>query len=319
MDHLTEPAPESPPDATRPSAPQLLDHAPAPALRGWETSATDTVPRPALAPTRARVLLAAALLSAALSAGGTFAVLTVAGPAAAPEPAAAPGSGASAATPSPQGRLTSITATDAIVRIAAAMKPSVVTITASGAAGFSPFSVPTSGVGSGIVVSADGLILTNDHVIAGAASLTVTMADGRTFDARVAAADPKHDLAVIRAAASGLTPAHLGESNGVTVGQLAIAIGSPLGTFTDTVTQGIVSGLGRSIDVSDPATRTRNHLDGLIQTDAAINPGNSGGPLLDASGDVIGIITAQASDAQGVGFAIPIDAARSLVTQAEAA
>ncbi len=267
-----------------------------------------------------RTILLAALLSAALSAGGTFGVLTVAAPrqAASGTPAATPTT-APSATSTVQGSLTSLSESDVIVRIAAEMKASVVTITTAGAGGISPFSVPSSGVGSGIVVSADGLILTNDHVVAGADSLSVTMVDGRKFNARVVATDPQHDLAVIRAQATGLTPAPLGESNSVTVGQLAIAIGSPLGTFTDTVTQGIISGLGRSIDVRDPETRTTNHLDGLIQTDAAINPGNSGGPLLDASGKVIGIITAQASNAQGVGFAIPIDAARALVKQAASA
>jgi len=191
-----------------------------------------------------------------------------------------------------------------------------VTITTEGVAGFSPFSVPSSGVVSGIIVSADGLILTNAHVVEGDGTLTVEFADGRTVPARVVSTDPTHDLAIVRADATGLPAATLGESSAIQVGQVAIAIGSPLGTFTDTVTQGIISGLDRTIDVSGATTRTRTKLTGLIQTDAAINPGNSGGPLLDASGAVIGVITAQAGNAQGVGFAIPIDAARALIAAA---
>jgi serine protease Do len=210
-------------------------------------------------------------------------------------------------------------ATNVVERVAAAAGPSVVTIATVGTTDFSPFSMPTSGAGSGIVVSADGLILTNEHVVTGATQLTVTLADGSQVSATVVASDAAHDLAVIRAAATGLTPATLADTTSLTVGQIAIAIGSPLGTFTDTVTQGIVSGLDRSIDVSDQATRTAQHLDGLIQTDAAVNPGNSGGPLLDASGRVIGIITASASGAQGVGFAIPIDVALPLIRQASEA
>jgi S1-C subfamily serine protease len=100
------------------------------------------------------------------------------------------------------------------------------------------------------------------------------------------------------------------------VGEVAIAIGSPRGTFSDTITQGIVSGLGRTIDVGDGLSRRTTHLTGLIQTDAAINPGNSGGPLLDAAGKVIGIVTASASNSQGVGFAIPIAAALPLIRSA---
>ena len=100
------------------------------------------------------------------------------------------------------------------------------------------------------------------------------------------------------------------------MGELAIAIGSPLGTFTDSVTRGIVSGINRTITVGDQTTRNTENLTGLIQTDAAVNPGNSGGPLLDVGGSVIGIITASASDSQGVGFAIPINQAKKLISQA---
>jgi S1-C subfamily serine protease len=130
------------------------------------------------------------------------------------------------------------------------------------------------------------------------------------------ATDPAHDLALVKVDATGLTPVTLGDSSSVQVGQLAIAIGSPLGTFTDSVTQGIVSGVNRTITVSEQGTRNQESLTGLIQTDAAINPGNSGGPLLDASGSVIGIITASSSNAQDMGFAIPINQAKSMIAAA---
>lgn len=132
------------------------------------------------------------------------------------------------------------------------------------------------------------------------------------------ATDSERDLAVVRAEATGVTAAVLDESGDVVVGRSVVATGSPLGTFTDTVTLGIVSGLDRSIDVADTATRSVSHLSGLIQTDAAINAGNSGGPLLDMAGHVVGIITAHASDAQGVGFAVPISAAHDLLARASA-
>jgi serine protease Do len=261
-----------------------------------------------------RVIVPSAVFSAILASGLTFAIAEMA---AAPTGNVAPI--ASTAADALVAELASVVATNVVERVAAAAGPSVVTIATVGTTDFSPFSVPTSGVGSGIVVSADGLILTNEHVVTGATQLTVTLADGSRVSATVVATDAAHDLAVIRAAASGLTPATLADTTSLAVGQIAIAIGSPLGTFTDTVTQGIVSGLDRSIDVSDQATRTAQHLDGLIQTDASVNPGNSGGPLLDATGRVIGIITASASGAQGVGFAIPIDVALPLIRQASEA
>ena len=184
------------------------------------------------------------------------------------------------------------------------MSPSVVTITTVGAGR------GTSGVGSGVIVDARGWILTNNHVVADSNSMTVTLADGRTFDGTVAATDATHDLAIVKVDATGLPTATLGDSTTLQVGQLVVAIGSPLGTYTGSVTSGIVSALGRSITIE------RESLTDLIQTDAAINPGNSGGPLLDASGKVIGIDTAEAGSAQGIGFAIPIETAKALIAQA---
>ncbi len=255
-----------------------------------------------------RVVLVSAVLSAALSGAGTYLAFSLTrGHDAATSPLASPATG----------QTISLTQSEAIVRVATLVKPSVVTITTSGLSGLSPFSVPSTGAGSGFVVSSDGLILTNNHVVTGASKLTVTLDDTRQLPATVVTTDTTHDLALVKIDASGLTPVTLGDSGKVQVGQLAIAIGSPLGTFTDSVTQGIVSGVNRSITVGDQATRTEESLTGLIQTDAAINPGNSGGPLLDASGAAVGIITATASDAQGVGFAIPINQAKQMISAAK--
>ena len=206
------------------------------------------------------------------------------------------------------------TAADPIVAVAAAVSPAVVTITSSGISDYGPFSVPATGVGSGFVFRSDGLILTNWHVVDGAAELTVALNDGRTLPGRVTDSDPAHDLAVVTVEATGLASAELGSSAGLVPGQAVVAIGSPLGTFTDSVTSGILSALGRSIDVSGASGR--RHLTDLLQTDAAINEGNSGGPLLDLSGRVIGVNVAVAISAEGIGFAIPIDAARALIARA---
>jgi S1-C subfamily serine protease len=165
-----------------------------------------------------------------------------------------------------------------------------------------------------VIFDASGLVLTNHHVVSGNPSkLTVTLKDGRTLDASIYGIDTLTDLAIVKIeGASGLPTATIGDSSTIQVGQQAIAIGSPLGQFSDSVTSGIISALGRSIDVEG------GHLDNLIQTDTAINPGNSGGPLLDASGNVVGINTAVAGNSQGIGFAIPINIARPLLAQASA-
>jgi S1-C subfamily serine protease len=249
-----------------------------------------------------------AMLSAVLAAGGTYAAFSLTPRSTAP--AAAPVVAAQTTS-----QVVSVTQSQAIVTVAEQVKPSVVTIETTGASGVGPYTVPSSGAGSGIIVSADGLILTNNHVITGSTTVTVVLSDNRQFKGTVVKADVTHDLALVRITATGLTPAKLGDSAAIQVGQLAIAIGSPLGTFTDSVTQGIVSGVNRSITVGDRASNVSEDLSGLIQTDAAINPGNSGGPLLDATGAVIGIITASASNAQGMGFAIPINQAKLMIAQ----
>ena len=204
-----------------------------------------------------------------------------------------------------------------LVDIVKTVSPAVVTIQADGIASTDPTTGQTgtgSAIGSGVIFDANGLILTNHHVVEGNPSkLTVTLKDGRSFDASVYGVDTLTDLAIVKVDATGLPTAAIGDSSTVQVGQQAFAIGSPLGTFTDSVTSGIISALGRTIPVEGGTI-----LDNLIQTDTAINPGNSGGPLLDPSGKVIGINTAGATGSQGIGFAIPIDIARPLLAQASA-
>jgi serine protease Do len=200
--------------------------------------------------------------------------------------------------------------------VVAAVRDSVVTITSKGFSSRGFAQIPSTGVGSGIVLTADGFILTNKHVVTGSDSLTVELADGQQFPARIVKESDDTDLALIKIEATGLKPAVIGDASALKVGQTVVAIGSPLGTFTETVTKGILSGTGRTITVQDEATGRPVTLTNLLQTDAAINPGNSGGPLMDASGKVIGVNTAVSTNAEGLGFAIPIEAAASLIALA---
>lgn len=166
------------------------------------------------------------------------------------------------------------------------------------------------GGGTGFIVSSDGLILTNKHVVSDAkADYTVLTNDGKKYPAKVLARDPVQDLAVIKIDVKGLKPATLGNSDSIKLGQTAIAIGNALGEFRNTVSVGVVSGLARNITASGEGVGNES-IQGVIQTDAAINPGNSGGPLLNLKGEVIAINTAIASGAQNIGFAIPINQAR---------
>lgn len=166
------------------------------------------------------------------------------------------------------------------------------------------------GGGSGFIISADGLILTNKHVVAEkGASYTVFTNDGKKYDAKVLARDPLQDLAIMKISANGLPTVELGNSDSVELGQTAIAIGNALGEFRNTASVGIISGLSRTVTAGGPGVGLET-IRGVLQTDAAINPGNSGGPLLNLRGEVIGINTAIAAGAQNVGFAIPINHAR---------
>jgi serine protease Do len=170
---------------------------------------------------------------------------------------------------------------------------------------------PVAGMGSGVVVSEDGYIVTNFHVIGSAEAAQVILDDGRRLDAMPVAGDPASDIAVIRVRAHKLHPAELGDSDRLKVGQIAMAVGSPFGFMLGgpTVTVGVISALKRRI-------RTENMiLEDLIQTDAAINPGNSGGPLVNTDGQVIAINTAIIPYAQGIGFAIPVNTVKKAVDQ----
>ncbi len=254
-------------------------------------------------------VVAAALLSAVLASGGTVLLLDQTGALDQRSPAASStaGNGQQAGSQQP----VSIDESSAVIDAAAKVGPAVVKITVAGQSS-DPFgNVPTEGVGSGFIYDASGWILTNRHVVTDAETLVVELKDGRRFDGRVYGIDTLTDLAIVKVDASGLPTAPVGKSDGLKIGQLVIAIGSPLGTYSFSVTSGIVSGKGRDIQVDD-GTRISN----LIQTDAAINRGNSGGPLVDASGSVIGVNTAVATDSSGIGFAIPIDIARPIMEQA---
>jgi serine protease Do len=176
------------------------------------------------------------------------------------------------------------------------------------------------GVGTGFIIRSDGIVVTNFHVVEGATSIRVTLPppDGRGFDARVIGGDSDHDLAVLRLEdAEDMPTIPLADSSELQLGQRVIALGYALALEGGpTVTTGIVSSLTRTIDVEDPAAGVTRTLQDVLQTDAAINPGNSGGPLVDLAGNVVGINTAGAGQAENVGFAIAVEAARPFIDRA---
>lgn len=168
----------------------------------------------------------------------------------------------------------------------------------------------STGAGSGVIVSTDGYIVTNNHVIEDAQTITVRLSDGIEYKATLVGTDSKTDLAVIKIDAEDLPPAVLGDSSSLVVGQSAVAIGNPLGELGGTVTQGIISALDREITI-DGETMS------LLQTDTAINPGNSGGGLFNLYGELIGIVNAKSSgsDIEGLGFAIPVNTAKTVIEE----
>ncbi|HEY1074218.1 MAG TPA: trypsin-like peptidase domain-containing protein [Patescibacteria group bacterium] len=196
----------------------------------------------------------------------------------------------------------------AVIDAAKKVSPSVVSITTSRNIQdfFSGRTVQEKGGGTGFILTSDGLIVTNKHVVSeGDTEYTVLTSDGKSYTAKVLSTDPFNDLAVLKVDAKGLKPVELGDSNALQVGQWVIAIGNALGEFQNTVTVGVVSAKDRRITASDEV------LDSLLQTDAAINPGNSGGPLVNLAGQVVGINTAIAGGAEGIGFAINIDSVKT--------
>jgi S1-C subfamily serine protease len=202
--------------------------------------------------------------------------------------------------PSPDDSETLDAFSNAVIHVAETLRPAVVNLRGESRRG---------GAGSGVLFAPDGFLLTNHHVVHGQERVRVRLSDGREMAGRVVGNDPWTDLAVVQAESAPLPFAAFGHSAKLRVGQLVVAIGSPLG-FESTVTAGVVSALGRTL-----RSITGHLVDNVIQTDAALNPGNSGGPLVDSRGRVIGINTAVIQPAQGICFAIPIDMAKVVLPQ----
>lgn len=205
------------------------------------------------------------------------------------------------------------TSSNSIKDVVSSVKDTVVEITTE-ATSYSSFygQYVTQGAGSGVIISEDGYILTNNHVIEGATQVTVTTSDNKTYEAKVIGADDTYDVALLKIEAEGLTVATFGSSSDLEVGETAIVIGNPLGKLGGTVTAGIISSLNRTITIDNKSME-------LLQTDAPINPGNSGGGLFDGDGNLVGIVVAksvQTSDGtnvESIGFAIPIDNVKSIL------
>lgn len=205
-----------------------------------------------------------------------------------------------------------------VSEVAKKVGPSAVSITTEAISRQSFFGTNRvqEGAGSGIIISSDGYILTNKHVVPeGTTGVTVTLSDGTEYtNVKVIGRDPSNDLAFLKIdGAKNLKAAELGNSTEVEVGEKVIAVGNALGEFKNTVTSGIISGIGRPLVAGNDDDETSETLENLFQTDAAINPGNSGGPLVDFKGKVIGINTAVAEQAEGIGFSIPINQAKGLI------
>ncbi|MCL1839930.1 trypsin-like peptidase domain-containing protein [Candidatus Saccharibacteria bacterium] len=205
--------------------------------------------------------------------------------------------------------------TTTIANVASKVSPAVVSIlTETQVRNYFGRDQISSGAGTGMIVSSDGYVLTNGHVIDGADTVTIVTDAGDTYEnVQVVGVDPLNDVAYLKIpGVSDLPTVTLGDSKAIAVGQPVLAIGNALGVYQNSITQGIISGTGRSVTASDSSGKSEN-LSDMIQTDTAINPGNSGGPLVDAAGEVIGINTAVSTDAQGLGFAIPISSVKGML------
>jgi len=203
-----------------------------------------------------------------------------------------------------------VTEESVVIEIVEKISPSVVTVgIEQRIISFDPFDIfqrpqarkEEQDIGSGFIVSSDGLIVTNKHVVGVAGKYKVITHDGRKYDVESIYRDPLNDIAIVKINATGLTPVEMGDSSKIKAGQLVVAVGTPLGEFRGSVTKGIISGIGRGITTGSPFGFLAERLDDVIQTDAAINPGNSGGPLVNSSAQVIGVNTAVASGAGGDG------------------
>ena len=300
-------------------------HRPAWIDDGWGQQRTAVPParsrRPALPPPPVRsrrrrnsTLLAVAVVAAMLASLGTYTMLLTTGQLDPRVLLSDPVGQQTGTTTQVDPDIVRVVEENAVTAAVEEVSPAVVTITPRGRDGAFVF----ESVGSGVIYDADGWVVTNRHVVCDADSLTVQLADGTRYAGTIHGLDTLTDLAIVTIDGQELPAVDLGNSGTLQVGQHAIAIGSPLGTFTNSVTTGVVSALGRTIDVDDDCGGSRGveSLRNLIQTDAAINPGNSGGALVDAGGALIGINTAIAGEAQGIGFAIPVNLARPIMLQA---
>ncbi|TAM73545.1 MAG: PDZ domain-containing protein [Chloroflexota bacterium] len=316
--------PYVPPSEARPQwAQDALGPATPPTPSHWFEP--DPTPAPAAAPPASRgrglgglvaLLFSVALIAAVLASGGTYLALNASGlVGSTAQPSAA---GATSAATTVSNQTVNIDEQSAITHAAQVVGPAVVTITGREVDPNQLFgSQQVTGIGSGVIFDKAGWILTNRHVVCGTNQLQVSLADGRTFSGTVYGTDTLTDLAIVKVAGSNLPVAPIGESSTLKQGQIAVAIGSPLGNFTNSVTAGIISASNRDIQVPDDCNQGQTvAVHNLLQTDAAINPGNSGGALVDSSAQVIGINTAVAGNAQGIGFAIPIDIAKPIMEQA---
>lgn len=201
--------------------------------------------------------------------------------------------------------------------VANKVSQSVVSIVSKSQKGTKYFSsgFGSASAGTGIIVSENGYILTNKHVVEGSSDISVVTNDGNSYDnVEIITTDPLSDIAILKISnAKGLKAAELGDSKTLNIGQQVIAIGNALGEYDGTVTSGIISGVGRTVNASSDDGAMKETLTDMIQTDAAINSGNSGGPLVNAQGQVVGVNTAVASEAQGIGFAIPISSVKGIL------
>jgi S1-C subfamily serine protease len=192
----------------------------------------------------------------------------------------------------------------AVINVVKKVGPAVVAIGIKKSETPQRFGGESDGSGSGMIITPDGFVLTNDHVVENTKSVDVSFTDGHTYRAEIVGTDPATDLAVVRVSGGRFPAVELGDSDSLSVGQLAIAIGNPLG-FQSTVSAGVISALGRAL-----RSRSGRLIENVIQTDVALNPGNSGGPLVDSRGRVVGINTAMIYMAQGISFSIPVNTAK---------